>query len=74
MWPESEQRIAIWHGPLAGMMTFPMRILHLAIAGWLNEEQAQKIEFLQEHVHVLGPVHRHERHGGLLSSYYREAA
>ncbi len=35
------------------MLTFPMRMLLLAIAGWLNEEQRQKIEFLQEQVRVL---------------------
>ncbi len=35
------------------MLTFPMQMLLLAIAGWLNEEQRQKIEFLQEQVRVL---------------------
>ena len=29
------------------MLTVPMRMLLLAIAGWLNEEQRAKIEFLE---------------------------
>ena len=35
------------------MLTIPMRMLLLAIAGWLNEEQRERIEFLQEQVRVL---------------------
>ena len=40
-------------GKLASMLRMPMRMLLLAIAGWLNEEQREKIEFLQEQVRVL---------------------
>ena len=32
------------------MLTTPMQMLLLAIAGWLNQEEREKIEFLQEHV------------------------
>ncbi|MCZ6836479.1 MAG: integrase core domain-containing protein [Planctomycetota bacterium] len=35
------------------MLTIPMRMLLLAIAGWLNEGQRGRIEFLQEQVRVL---------------------
>ncbi len=34
----------------------PMRMLLLAIAGWLNEEQREKIEFLQEQIRVFSGV------------------
>ena len=37
----------------------PMRMLLLAIAGWLNEEQREKIEFLQDQIRVF-----QESHGG----------
>ena len=30
-------------GKLASMLTMPMRMLLLAIAGWLNEEQRERI-------------------------------
>ncbi len=30
----------------------PLRMLLLAIAGWLNEEQREKIEFLQEQIRI----------------------
>ena len=43
------------------MLTIPMRMLLLAIAGWLNEEQRQKIEFLQEQIRVLLELHRGKR-------------
>ncbi len=39
------------------MMSVPMRMLLLAIAGWLNEEQRAKIEFLEEQVRVYQEVH-----------------
>lgn len=39
------------------MLTFPMRMLLLAIAGWLNEEQRVRLEFLQEQVRVLQELH-----------------
>ena len=39
------------------MLTFPMRMLLFAIAGWLNEEQRTKIEFLEEQVRVYQEVH-----------------
>ena len=39
------------------MLTFPMRMLLLAIAGWLNEEQRVKLEFLPEQVRVLQELH-----------------
>ena len=35
------------------MPTTPVEMLLFAIAGWLNEEQRHKIEFLQEQVRVL---------------------
>ncbi len=40
------------------MLTTPMRVLVIAIARWLNEEQRQKIEFLQEEVRLLQELHR----------------
>ena len=43
------------------MLTFPMRMLLLAIAGWLNQEQREKIEFLQEQVGVLLELHGAKR-------------
>jgi hypothetical protein len=39
------------------MMTMPMRMLLLAIAGWVNEEQRAKIAFLEEQVRVYQEVH-----------------
>jgi len=39
------------------MLTTPMRMLILAIAGWLNEEQRLKIEFLEEQLRVFQEVH-----------------
>ena len=39
----------------------PMRMLLLAIAGWLNEEQRQKIEFLQEQIRVFQELHGWKR-------------
>ena len=38
-----------------------MRMLLLAIAGWMNEEQREKIEFLQEQVRVLQELHGSKR-------------
>ena len=35
------------------MLTTPVEMMLFAIAGWLNEEQRHKIEFLQEQVRVL---------------------
>ena len=43
------------------MLTFPMRMMFLAIAGWLNEEQRWRIEFLQEQVRVLQELHGGKR-------------
>ena len=43
------------------MLTMPMRMLLLAIAGWLNQEQREKIEFLQEQVGVLLELHGAKR-------------
>ena len=34
-------------------MIVPIQMMLLAIAGWLNEEQRQRIEFLQEQIRVL---------------------
>ncbi len=42
-----------WNARLVAMLTMPVRMLLLAIAGWLNEEQRHKIEFLQEQIRVL---------------------
>ena len=39
----------------------PMRMLFLAIAGWLNEEQREKIEFLQEQIRVSQELHGGKR-------------
>ncbi|MCH7796927.1 MAG: transposase [Planctomycetes bacterium] len=39
----------------------PMRMLLFAIAGWLNEDQRQKIEFLQEQVRVLQELNGQRR-------------
>ncbi|MEE8156240.1 MAG: hypothetical protein V3T53_14900 [Phycisphaerales bacterium] len=43
------------------MLTMPMRMLLLTIAGWLNEEQREKIEFLQEQIRVLQELHGGKR-------------
>ncbi|MCH8132581.1 MAG: helix-turn-helix domain-containing protein, partial [Myxococcales bacterium] len=43
------------------MLTMPMRMLLFAIAGWLNEDQRQKIEFLQEQVRVLQELNGQRR-------------
>ena len=42
---------------MGAMLTTPMQMLLLAIAGWLNQEQREKIEFLQEQVRVLQELH-----------------
>ncbi len=38
-----------------------MRMVLLAIAGWLNEEQREKIEFLQGQIRVLQELHGGKR-------------
>ena len=38
-------------------MMMPVRMMLLAIAGWLNEEQRQRIEFLQEQIRILQELH-----------------
>ena len=43
------------------MLTIPMRMLLLAIAGWLNEEQREKIEFLQEQIRVFQELYEGKR-------------
>ena len=43
------------------MLTMPMRMLLLGIAGWLNEEQREKIGFLQEQVRVLQELYGRKR-------------
>ncbi len=43
------------------MLTTPMRMLLLAIAGWLNEEQRKKIGFLQEQIRVFQELHGGKR-------------
>ena len=48
-------------GKLAFMLMMPMRMLLLAIAGWLNEEQREKIEFLQEQIRVFQELHGTKR-------------
>ena len=39
----------------------PIRMLLLAIAGWLNEEQREKTEFLQEQIRVFQELHSGKR-------------
>ncbi len=39
------------------MMNVPMRMLVLAIAGWLNEEQRARIDFLEEQLRIFQEVH-----------------
>ena len=39
------------------MLTMPMRMLLIAIAGWVNQEQRERIEFLQDQVCVLRELH-----------------
>ncbi len=51
------RRRGVWNGTLGAMLTTPMQMLLLAIAGWLNQEQRQKNEFLQEQVRVLQELH-----------------
>ena len=48
------------------MPTIPMQMLILALAGWLNEEQRVKIEFLEKQIRVL-----QELHGGSAINYVR---
>ena len=43
------------------MLTMPMRMLLFAIAGWLNEEQRGKIDFLQEQIRVFQELHGGKR-------------
>ncbi len=43
------------------MLTTPVQMMLFAIAGWLNEDQRQKIEFLQEQVRVLQELNGHRR-------------
>ena len=38
-------------------MMMPVRMMLLAIAGWLNEEQRQRIEFLQKQIRILQELH-----------------
>ena len=39
------------------MPTIRMQMLILALAGWLNEEQRVKIEFLEKQIRVLQELH-----------------
>ena len=39
------------------MPTIPMEMLIFALAGWLNEEQRVKIEFLEKQIRVLQELH-----------------
>ncbi len=43
------------------MLTTPVEMMLFAIAGWLNEEQRHKIEFLQEQVRVLQELNSSRR-------------
>ena len=43
------------------MVTMPMRMLLMAIAGWVNQEQRERIEFLQEQVCILRELHAGKR-------------
>ncbi len=43
------------------MLTTPVEMMLFAIAGWLNEDQRQKIEFLQEQVRVLQELNGQRR-------------
>ena len=43
------------------MLTTPVEMMLFAIAGWLNEDQRQKIEFLQEQVRVLQELNGNRR-------------
>ena len=43
------------------MLTTPVEMMLFAIAGWLNEEQRHKIEFLQEQVRVFQELNGHRR-------------
>jgi len=43
------------------MLTPPVEMMLFAIAGWLNEEQRHKIEFLQEQVRVFQELNGHRR-------------
>ncbi len=51
------RRRGVWNDTLGAMLTTPMQMLLLAIAGWLNQEQREKIEFLQEQVRLLQELH-----------------
>ena len=50
------------------MPTIPMQMLILALAGWLNEEQGVRIEFLGKQIRVL-----QELQGGSASISSRES-
>jgi hypothetical protein len=39
------------------MLSVPMRMLLLSVAGWMNEEQRRKIQFLEEQIRVLQECH-----------------
>ncbi len=56
-----------------------MTLIGVALAGWINRQQQDVIEYLREEVRVLkelqgGEVNCRERLGGLLRYYYQEAA
>ena len=48
-------------GKLKAILTMPLRMLLLAIAGWLNEEQRENIVFLQQQLRVFQELHRGKR-------------
>ncbi len=43
------------------MLTTPLQMLLFAIAGWLNEKERARIEFLQEQVRVFQELHGRKR-------------
>ncbi len=69
-------------------MSHSLQFLVLTMAGWLNRQQQDLIDYLQEENRILreqlgsrrlrldpnGDVQRRERIGGLLNYYYCEAA
>ena len=60
-----------------------MKLVVVALTGWINQQQEDVIDYLREEVRIIEPefgsaaegeVNCRERLGGLLRYYYRDAA
>jgi len=52
-------------------LSSPLQFLLLVFSGWVNRQQSEVIDNLREET---GPARSRSRIGGMLNSYYREAA